>query len=476
MLENSLLLSGLIDIESGWYIYILLLILILAEILFSVSLYVVEDFNEGDLELISDKLSLANIQTLNNFLDKKSRFVNRFHAALITTYILFFVPISYFVGLLCDLIVSKTGLNGLYLNLVYIAISVVLFLVIFYLNFLVFFLFPRRIVRHSTEMTKAAFTLFSLKLSLVMAPVSDLADLFLTGFFNIIGKNKYNLDEKVTEDDILSMVQESNDQGLIEDDEVTMINNIFELNDKEAKDIMTNRNSIVGINADTTLSDAIKIMLDGSNSRYPVYIDNLDHIIGILHLKDALRYQEANKTRNGVIKRYPKLLREARFVSETRKIDDLFKKMKDDKLQMVIVIDEYGQTSGLVAMEDILEEIVGNILDEYDKEETFVSLKGEKSYEIDGLTPLEELADILDIEIDVEDKDIETINGFIINKIGYIPEPGDESEIEYKGYTFKILQVDNHIIKTVYVTKNAEETGENEEESKEKDKKEKSAE
>ena len=85
------------------------------------------------------------------------------------------------------------------------------------------------------------------------------------------------------------MVQESNDQGLIEDDEVAMINNIFELNDKEAKDIMTNRNSIVGINADTTLSDAIKIMLEGSNSRYPVYIDNLDHIIGILHLKDALR-------------------------------------------------------------------------------------------------------------------------------------------------------------------------------------------
>ena len=102
--------------------------------------------------------------------------------------------------------------------------------------------------------------------------------------------------------------------------------------------------------------------------------------------------------------------------------------MNDDKLQMVIVIDEYGQTSGLVAMEDILEEIVGNILDEYDKEETFVEPKGEKSYEIDGLTPLEELSELLKIDFECEDTDIETINGFLINKLGYIPENDDKSE------------------------------------------------
>ncbi|MBR6382524.1 MAG: CBS domain-containing protein, partial [Lachnospiraceae bacterium] len=175
--------------------------------------------------------------------------------------------------------------------------------------------------------------------------------------------------------------------------------------------------------------------------------------IGIIHLKDALRYQSNFKDRDGAIRRYPKLLREARFVSETRKIDDLFKKMKDDKLQMVIVIDEYGQTSGLVAMEDILEEIVGNILDEYDKEETFVESKGEKSYEIDGLTPLEELSDILGIDLESEDEDIETINGFLTNKLGYVPENDDKSVIEYGGYSFKILEVENHIIKSVFVTK-----------------------
>ena len=450
---NNILLSGFIYFDELWIAYLILFILVLAEILFSVSLCVVEDFTENNLEEISDKISLPNIQTLTVFLENRSKYENRFHAALITVNILMFIPIETILSALIKLLFPDADFSNSTSALLFAVCVVAFFVIILFINFLLFFLLPRKIVRHSSEYTKAAFTLFSLKLSLIMVPISDFSNFFLTVFFNLIGKNKYNRDDEVTEDDILSMVQESNDQGLIEDDEVTMINNIFELNDKEAKDIMTNRNSIVGINADTTLSDAIKIMLEGSNSRYPVYIDNLDHIIGILHLKDALRYQDANKQRNGSIKRYPKLLREARFVSETRKIDDLFKKMKDDKLQMVIVIDEYGQTSGLVAMEDILEEIVGNILDEYDKEETFVEPKGEKSYEIDGLTPLEELSELLKIDFECEDTDIETINGFLINKLGYIPENDDKSEVEYEGYSFKLLQVENHIIKTVFVTK-----------------------
>ena len=214
---------------------------------------------------------------------------------------------------------------------------------------------------------------------------------------------------------------------------------------------MTNRNSIIGINAETSLPDAIKIMLEESNSRYPVYIDNLDHIIGILNLKDALRYQNANKSRNGAIKRYPKLLREARFVSETRKIDDLFHKMQSDKLQMVIVIDEYGQTSGLVAMEDIVEEIVGNILDEYDKEETFIESRSENVFEIDGLTPLEEIEE--KFGIDFNTKDFETINGYMINYLGHIPTSSEMVIVECGNYKFTSKYIDNHVIKSVIMEK-----------------------
>lgn len=455
--------------QELWYYYLFLFILIISEVLFSVSLCVIEDFNENDLETISDRLSLDNIKSLNVFLENKSKFEYRFHAALIAVHVLLVIPVFKLLIAAINFVYFYYGnifsfdeklRNGIILSVCIVLVLIVLF----FFNFLLFFLLPRKIVSHSSEYTKAAFTLFSLKLSVLTAPVADLSNFILTKFFNLIGKNKYNEEDEVTEDDILSMVQESNDQGLIEDDEVAMINNIFELNDKEAKDIMTNRNNIVGINAETTLSDAIKFMLEGNNSRYPVYIDSLDHIIGILHLKDALRYQDSNKQRNGAIKRYPKLLREARFVSETRKIDDLFKKMKDDKLQMVIVIDEYGQTSGLIAMEDILEEIVGNILDEYDKEETFVEMKGEKTYEMDGLTPIEEVEELLSIDTHTKDDDIETLNGFLINLLGYIPEEDEKSELEYEGYQFKIAGVENHIIKTVIVTKITGENIENSEE------------
>ena len=435
--------------EDAWPFYIILLVLFIIETLLSVSLYVVEDFNEANLLSIREKLSSSDEKSLRKFLKHKNKYINRFHAALITSHM-------FVILLAANIIIDVTDRFTLIADwsvLLYIGFILVILFVFLFFNFLFFFLLPRRVFRHSTEYVKALFTLFSLKISVIMAPISDFSDFIITGFFNIIGKSKYNKEEEVTEDDILSMVQESNVQGIIEDDEVAMISNIFELNDKEAKDIMTNRKNIVGINGNTKLSDAIKIMLEGSNSRYPVYIDSLDHIIGIIHLKDALRYQLNNKDRDGAIRRYPKLLREARFVSETRKIDDLFKKMKDDKLQMVIVIDEYGQTSGLVAMEDILEEIVGNILDEYDKEETFVESKGEKSYEIDGLTPLEELSEYLGIDMESEDEDIDTINGFLINKLGYVPENDDKSVVEYGGYSFKILEVENHIIKSVFVTK-----------------------
>ena len=444
--------------EVSYGIFILLFALFAAEILFAVSLCVVEDFNDADLEEISDKLNLKNVEALNKFLHNRHKFENRFHCALITVNILMFYPFINISAFLVESVLKD-------INLIVLAvIAVVLFAVFLFINYLLFFALPRKVIRHSSEYTKAMFTLFSLKISIVMAPIADLSDAMLRVFFKVIGKNSFNAKEEVTEDDILSMVQESKDMGLIEDDEVAMINNIFELNDKEAKDIMTNRNNIVGINADTTLSDAIKFMLEGNNSRYPVYIDSLDHIIGILHLKDALRYQDSNKQRNGAIKRYHKLLREARFVSETRKIDDLFKKMKDDKLQMVIVIDEYGQTSGLIAMEDILEEIVGNILDEYDKEETFVEMKGEKTYEMEGLTPIEEVEELLSIDTHTKDDDIETLNGFLINLLGYIPEEDEKSELEYEGYQFKITGVENHIIKTVIVTKITGENIENSEE------------
>ena len=166
------------------------------------------------------------------------------------------------------------------------------------------------------------------------------------------------------EEDILTMVSEGQEQGTIEDDEAEMISNIFALNDKEAGDIMTHRSQITAISAEMTLKEALDFMLDGTNSRFPVYEENIDHIIGILFLKDAFRMNRIAANRKMAVKDIPDLLRKAVFVTEKKKIDTLFREMQQKKVQMAIVIDEYGQSAGLVTMEDILEEIVGNILDE----------------------------------------------------------------------------------------------------------------
>ena len=289
-----------------------------------------------------------------------------------------------------------------------------------------------------------------------LRPLTGLIAVSVNGVLRLLGMKPDAEIVDVTEEEILSMVNEGHEQGVIEASEAEMITNIFEYGDKEAQDIMTHRSNIVGIDASLSLTEAIHFMLSEKNSRYPVYEENIDHIIGILHLKDALRMQLKDVDGNRPIKEIEGLLREARFIPLTRNIDDLFKSMQSQKLQMVIVVDEYGQTVGLIAMEDILEEIVGNILDEYDEENAYIEEKGEDEYIIEGKTPLEDLEERFEIHFDEEE--FETLNGFLISKMDRIPEENEDFDVDVDGYNFKILSVENKMIHSVLVTRKKQET------------------
>lgn len=294
---------------------------------------------------------------------------------------------------------------------------------------------------------------------MLLRPLTGLVAVSVNGVLRLLGMKPDAESADVTEEEILSMVNEGHEQGVIEASEAEMITNIFEYGDKEAQDIMTHRSNIVGIDASLSLTDAIHFMLSEKNSRYPVYEENIDHIIGILHLKDALRMQVKDVDGNMPVKEIEGLLREARFIPLTRNIDDLFKAMQSQKLQMVIVVDEYGQTAGLIAMEDILEEIVGNILDEYDEENAYIEEKGEDEYVIEGKTPLEDLEERFGIHFDEEE--FETLNGFLISKMDRIPEENEDFDIDVDGYNFKILSVENKMIHSVLVTRKKQEAEEN---------------
>lgn len=286
----------------------------------------------------------------------------------------------------------------------------------------------------------------------VMAPFTWLVTASANGILRLFGMKVEDDLADVTEEEIISMVNEGHEQGVLLATEAEMITNIFEFGDKEAHDIMTHRNHIVAVEGNMPLKEAMAFMLDANNSRFPVYDENIDHIIGILHLRDAMRIHASKEDLNLPVKEIQGLLRDAVFIPETKNIDALFQMMQSSKTQMVIVVDEYGQTSGLIAMEDILEEIVGNILDEYDEDEEYIeATDNADEYIIEGKTPLEELEERF--QISFEEEEFETLNGFMISKLDKIPEENEDFDIDVGDYNFKILSVENKMIQSVLVTK-----------------------
>lgn len=266
----------------------------------------------------------------------------------------------------------------------------------------------------------------------------------------VFGIDPNSLESEVTEDEIISMVNEGHEQGVLDAREAEMIQNIFEMDDKKAGDIMIHRKNIIGIDGAQNLNSAIAFMVEQSVSRFPVYVEDIDNIIGILHFRDAMKFHTMGSYDNWLVKDIPELLREAKFIPETRGIDLLFRSMQSAKLQMVIVADEYGQTAGLVTMEDILEEIVGNIQDEYDDDVEFIRKNADGEFLMDGMTPLSEVEDALGIEFEGEEYD--TLNGLLISRLDRIPADGEQAEVCEKGWLFRIIEVESNMIRLVKIT------------------------
>ena len=247
------------------------------------------------------------------------------------------------------------------------------------------------------------------------------------------------------------VVEECGSQGYLEENEVRMIKNVLQYSGKNARDIMTHRKDIVAVDGSETLEHALQFMLDERFTRFPVYEENIDDIIGTIHLRDAMKYYLNKELRPVKVKELKDCLREVSFIPETKGLSRLFKQMNTEKNHLFIVLDEYGQTAGIVAMEDIIEEIVGNIFDEYDEEETLYFRQENGTYLVKGKVALDDLEEILGIEI--EDEENETLNGFLISKLEWIPAEHETCEVRYDVYCFRILRVDNNMIELVEVEK-----------------------
>ena len=254
-----------------------------------------------------------------------------------------------------------------------------------------------------------------------------------------------------TEEDIITLVKEGHEQGVIQESEAEMIHNIFEFDDKEVKDIMTHRKNMICIDGELSYYDALIYVVENGKSRFPVFDGDLDHIIGVLHIKDMLAYAQKNEIFRTSIKDIKGLVRDVDFVPETLGINVLFKNMQRNKNHVTMVVDEYGQIAGLVAMEDILEEIVGNIEDEHDTEQEVITPQEDGTYILEGIMSFEEVLEILNLP--VEEDAFETLNGFVVSLLGHIPNEDEREIAEAYDYVFEVLSIKDNFIDKVRISK-----------------------
>ena len=314
---------------------------------------------------------------------------------------------------------------------VFKGISIVLITIILSFFTLVFGeLVPKRLAMKYYE--KIAFSSIGVIrfLSIITLPFVKVLSA-VTNFISKLFGISENEEEVATEEEIKMMIDEGEEKGTIQQEEKEMIHNIFEFNDITVSEVMTHRTDVYAIEIDSEINDIIKELDDYKYSRIPVYEETIDNIKGILFVKDLLKYLHGKKT----IK-IKNIMREAYFVSENKPINELFKNLQKNKMQMAIVVDEYGGTAGIVTMEDLLEEIVGNIFDEYDDFENDYTKIDDNTFLINGSVSINDLKKIL--KIDLPEGDYETLSGYLIDLLGRLPKDNETPIIETKQVNYKI--------------------------------------
>lgn len=307
-------------------------------------------------------------------------------------------------------------------------------------------LFPKRVALQKSE-TIAMFSVIPiLYISKITVPFVKLLSASTSVLIRLVGLEINGLDEKVSKEEIKSMVEVGQEHGVINETEKEMINSIFEFDDKLADEVMTPRTEVYLINISTPLSEYLDNLILERYSRVPVYEGDIDNIIGILYMKDFFIEARKHGFENVDIR---SILHQPYFVPETKNIDELFKELQSSKKHMAVLIDEYGGFSGIVSIEDLIEEVMGNIEDEYDEDELDIRKVDNNTFIIDGMLSIDDFNNYFNVDIQSENYD--TISGFIIDILGRIPKNTEEKNVEYENLIFKIEEIKEKRIQKIKV-------------------------
>ncbi len=421
-----------------------LIILVIMNAFFAASEIALISLNDNKIRLMAEDGD-KKAKVLNNLLREPSKFLATIQIGITLAGFLAsaFASETFAEPLVKFLVASGVPIPEAWLKT---ASMLVITIVLSYFTLVLGELVPKRIAMKKAEPI-ARFVANPLRaLAAFTSPFVKLLTASTNFFVRLFGVDPDAEEEHVTEEEIRMMVDVGEEKGTIHENEKEMINNIFEFNNKTVSDIMTHRTDIAALPIDASLTEVIDFINSEKYSRIPVYEDNIDNIVGVMHSKYAFKFVTNDDTSNFTLK---DLIRQPYFVPESKRTDELFKELQQNKTHMAIIIDEYGGTAGIVTLEDLIEEIVGNIFDEDDDEEKELEKIDDNTFIIKGSISLDEAQEILGADLPIDD--YETLSGFIIGQIGRIPEKGDEPTIEYNELVFKVEEVEEKKVSKVKV-------------------------
>lgn len=279
-------------------------------------------------------------------------------------------------------------------------------------------------------------------ISTLLSPIVTILITFTNGLIKLLGGNIDENEPLITEDELKAMVSVSHEEGVLDLDERDMIVNIFDFGDSLAKDVMTPRTDMVAVDVESSYQEILDVFIESQFSRLPVYEDDTDSIIGILSLKDFIRITDPDHVN------LHDYMRDPIFVFESQKTYRVFERMRDEQASISIVVDEYGGTSGLISIEDMVEEIVGDIDDEHDEATNDIVPVGSHAYAIQGYVRMDDINDTFHLNLPYDDFD--TIAGFVLEVLGRIPDEGDS--FKHEGITYKVLSMDKNRVEKILMT------------------------
>jgi len=355
-----------------------------------------------------------------------------------------------FSGILSDWLVNDLKVTFVSQNTIQDVSVVIITLLLAFITLVFGELVPKRIAMKKADKLAYAAASAVKFFSFVFSPVVWLLSRTTNGVLRLLGIDPADNGEEVTEEEIMLMVDMGEELGAIESSEKELIENVFEFNNLSAEDVMIHRKEMAVLDVDDSIEDVVKLIEESGFSRFPVYEEDVDHIIGILNVKKYLLERSMGKNISLRDSVYP-----AYFVPTTVRADVLFRDMQNKKMHMAIVLDEYGGTSGLVTLEDLLEELVGNIYDESDKheEETDIIKLSEDTWRVGGSVELERLESEIGLEYDEEEADFDTLGGLIFSCLSEIPEEVEQiPEIDAYNLHIKVDSIVDRRVDWAIVT------------------------